>query len=493
MKLTKVFISCLAVLGLLIIGGTTSSPSFLNNHIVVAHADDTINAKLTLTMPGIPTSTSVIHVDYINNQTTLRSMTNDIDKMQNLPDGSNLLQIQLISDIANHILTASQAARTLLLFEGQKMTMLPAYTDVFRKLDQTPNWRDIEGKTIDQQNLKTQLDSPVTYDGKSDPFLVSYTIPTKPADTKMVITYKKNDGTALPTDTFKAIDTTITGQTATKTITGADNQVFTDSNQMLIPQIPGYTANKSSVTFDKSKVDASGVQPVTITYVKNDSAPVTPATFQVYGKQKLYRYQHVDFKKNERIRKYATKPNAYAPVFTVVNTTQSKAGNPRYQLSDGSYITAKTAYVGKLFLEDETAKVLYVTNPKGIWTHTTTAFSDQLTHLKQGSTVAVTKLVKDGDTTRYQLADGTFVTGNQRYVTTDKPQWVTRVKAEGGRNLYGDVDLTHRLKHYRKGHIFTVKGWDYSYAHNQLISGTKRYKVAGGYITGNSKLVRVID
>jgi len=106
--------------------------------------------------------------------------------------------------------------------------------------------------------------------------------------------------------------------------------------------------------------------------------------------------------------------------------------------------------------------------------------------------VAVTKLVKDGDTTRYQLANGTYVTGNQRYVTTDKPQWVTRVKAEGGRNLYSDVDLTHRLKHYRKGHIFTVKGWDYSYGHNQLISGTKRYKISGGYITGNPKLVKII-
>ncbi|KRO04872.1 hypothetical protein IV54_GL000761 [Levilactobacillus paucivorans] len=443
-------------------------------------------------MPGMPTSKSELHVDYINNQTTLRAMTNDMDKWQRLPDGSNLLQVQLISDMANHILTADQAALTLLQFEGQEATMLSTYTKAFSNLDQTPNWQDIKGKTIDQQNLQYQLDLPINYDGKSDPFLVSYIIPTEAADIKMAITYQTNDGTALPTDTFKTIDATMTGQTATKTITGADKQVFTDSNHMLIPKVPGYTANKSSVTFDKNKVDASGVQPVTVTYVKDGSTPVAPAAFQVYGKQKFYRYQHVDFKKNERIRKYATKPSAYAPVFTVVNTTQSKAGNPRYQLSDGSYITAKSAYVGKLFLEDETAKTLYVTNPKGIWTHTSTAFSDQLTHLKQGSKVAVTKLVKDGDTTRYQLADGTFVTGNQRYITTDKPQWVTRVKAVSGRNLYSDVDLTNRLKHYRKGHIFTVKGWDYSYGHNQLIPGTKRYKVAGGYITGNPKLVKIV-
>ncbi|KRO04870.1 hypothetical protein IV54_GL000759 [Levilactobacillus paucivorans] len=403
------------------------------------------------------------------------------------------MNIQLINDVANNICTPEQAEQIY----SQYMSGYPNFN--------VPDFEALAGafgnNVIDQELLQERLAATVPYDGTSESVNVSLEVPLRDVDAHMTITYRTSDGTALPTAPFTAIGATVSGQTATKKITGYQGQVITDAQHTLIPEIPGYTASANSVTFDKSddstkNSDSIKEQPVTITYTKNSSpAPSSPNTsqsFRVYGKQKLYRYQHVDFKKSERIRKYATKPSAYAPVFTVVNTTQSKAGNPRYQLSDGSYITAKSAYVGKLFLEDETAKTLYVTNPKVIWTHTTTTFSDQLTHLKQGSQVAVTKLVKDGDTTRYQLADGTFVTGNQRYVTTDKPQWVTHVKAKGGRNLYSDVTLTHRLKHYRKGHIFTVKGWDYSYGHNQLISGTKRYKVAGGYITGNPKLVKII-
>lgn len=50
--------------------------------------------------------------------------------------------------------------------------------------------------------------------------------------------------------------------------------------------------------------------------------------------------------------------------------------------------------------------------------------------------------IKNGPVTRYTLPDGTFITGNKRYVTTTKPKKVIHVKARDGRNLYSDVNTS---------------------------------------------------
>ncbi|WP_125572672.1 DUF5776 domain-containing protein [Levilactobacillus huananensis] len=270
------------------------------------------------------------------------------------------------------------------------------------------------------------------------------------------------------------------------------------------PTIAGETpdSKETFVDFSDAKFKEDPDQETTVTYTK----PTVPATntgtspvqgsfvpFQVYAKQKIYRYQHIDFKKGERVQGYVKKPRIYAPVFKVVGTATSKAGNPRYKLSDGTYITAKESHIAKLFWQGKTFKKLYVVNPKGIWTHTKTTFDDQLKHLNQGTVISVVKQVKDKSMTRYQLSDGTYITGNKRYVTPNKPKTVTKVQAKGGRNLYSDVNLTRRLKHYKSGHVFVVEGWDYSHGKNPQIFGTKRYKVAGGYITGNQELVTLVE
>ncbi|KRO04871.1 hypothetical protein IV54_GL000760 [Levilactobacillus paucivorans] len=464
--------------------------SLLDSHIPVAQAANTEDSYETNVFIYIADHEvdMTTETPAVTSQMTGRDIFSSVDtNFQGQQPGFEALILTAQINIANNLWSPEQGAAFITSFIGggpeeqaELLSELMAQSPAFK------------GHALDEPAFQSALDAPLSqfsYDEASNSFRVDFTMPMKPVDTHMKITYKTSDGSALPASTFTDTGITLANGIGTKVVTGFSGQTYTDTRHALIPEVPGYTASANSITFNNND-DPDKEQNVTITYRR--PAPAFQ-TFQVYGKQKLYRYQHVDFKKSERIRKYATKPSAYAPVFTVVNTTQSKAGNPRYQLSDGSYITAKSAYVGKLFLGDETAKTLYVTSPKGIWTHTDTAFSDQLTHLKQGSKVTVTKLVRDRSTTRYQLADGTFVTGNQRYVTTAKPQWVTRVKAKGGRNLYSDVTLIHRLKHYRKGHIFNVTGWDYSYGHNQLISGTKRYKVAGGYITGNPKLVKIVD
>ncbi|WP_261809639.1 DUF5776 domain-containing protein [Levilactobacillus humaensis] len=353
----------------------------------------------------------------------------------------------------------------------------------------------VEGYSFNPDNFDTLMDQPLPQlpiDG-SDPISLEpypgYNTPdadptattglfTQNSASPVHVTYKSSDGKAdLPDD---------------HDLNGMIGTTITDSD--VFPDIPGYTSRQKSITLTDKP------QNLTVFYQKNPSVPSNSETdngignssFKVYGKQKFYRYKNVDFKKSERVQKYVKKPRIYAPVFTVVGTATSKAGNPRYKLSDGTYITAKSDYVAKLYWQKMTTQTMYVTNPKGIKTHATTIFNDQISRLKQGTAVPVTKLVKVGNVTRYELPDGTYITGSKCYVTPNKPKTVIKVQGRDGRNRYSDVNLNERLQHYKKGHVFKVTGWDYSHGWNTAVHGTKRYKVAGGYITGNPKLVKIV-
>ncbi|WP_125583511.1 DUF5776 domain-containing protein [Levilactobacillus cerevisiae] len=217
---------------------------------------------------------------------------------------------------------------------------------------------------------------------------------------------------------------------------------------------------------------------------------VTP--FKVYGKQRLYRYSHATFTNNRRVQTHAKKTKAYAPVMTVVGTTQSNNGVARYTLDDGTHITANSDYVAKLYWLSNYKK-LYVTNPNGINTHKGSGLNSKVAHVKQGSAVTVKAVTKKGEMTRYQLANGTYITGNKQFVSPTKPKNVTKVKAKTTVRVYKDVNLTKVAKTYKKGSTLNVQGWDHSRGDVHHVSGVKRYKVAGGYMTANSKYVQTVN
>ncbi len=75
-----------------------------------------------------------------------------------------------------------------------------------------------------------------------------------------------------------------------------------------------------------------------------------------------------------------------------------------------------------------------------------------------------------------------------------KSKMAKMVKAKGAINVYRDVNLTKKARHYTKKakKSFKVKRWEYSQANRMNKKGALRYQVAGGYITGNSKYLRVI-
>lgn len=362
---------------------------------------------------------------------------------------------------------------------------------------------DVSNMLVDNQVLDvTQFDRDMketpNYDANATAIKIDYNLPMREPNMALQLTYQMANGSNLPASVTEISDnpTSDTKTTATKTIKGFEGEVYQDTPHYLIPQISGYTANVNTVTFTQKGTDATKAKPVTITYTKNSVAtPSEPkpvkTLFKVYGKRGFYRYQHVNFKKAERLHHYVKKPRTYAPVFDVVGTATSKAGNPRYLLRDGSYITAKAAFVNKLYWQGEQT-TLYVTSPRGTNLYQGLPLTNKVRHLKQGRSVQVVQMVRKGHLTRYQLADGTYITGNKQLVSPTKPEVVAKVKAKANINLYRDVNLQRRIKRIAKGQTVAVKGWDYAFGGITGMTSRKRYKVAGGYITASKALVKVM-
>ncbi|MDH5105277.1 DUF5776 domain-containing protein [Lentilactobacillus diolivorans] len=143
--------------------------------------------------------------------------------------------------------------------------------------------------------------------------------------------------------------------------------------------------------------------------------------FKVMAKKAIYRYSKVNFSTKNRIKYYPQKSRTKAPVFTVVGTAKSSSGVDRYQLKGGSYITANSAYVTKLYLQTN-HKRLKMINPKGAWEHSNTKFTSKnaIKKVKKNTILKARKLVKRGSTTRYQLTNGHYITGSKQFVQVIK-------------------------------------------------------------------------
>lgn len=216
----------------------------------------------------------------------------------------------------------------------------------------------------------------------------------------------------------------------------------------------------------------------------------------VYAKTSINTYWTPVFHKKEIISHHAAKSHVYAHVFYIDKLVRNKNGVLRYKLANGGYITANPANVSNAIWEGTNYKTMYVTSPKGIYQyHSISAHgdNDRVKFHPQGSALKVVGLSKD-DIPSYQLADGDYIIDSKTTISPNKPKTPAKVKATGSINVYSDVNLKHRVKHYsaKAKHTFAVKGFDYS--NGDIISkgNTLRYKVAGGYISGNKKLVKPV-
>lgn len=250
--------------------------------------------------------------------------------------------------------------------------------------------------------------------------------------------------------------------------------------------------------------------PQTVTYVYQQlltsgagADVAAPKGTVIYATKKIGLYRTATFTQKSRQRWYAKKSRQNRPMFVVTGYAKSKNGVQRYRVKDVNhhsrtagktgYVTANRAYTAPIYYATK-HKTITVINPSGVNSYARKNLTGKQHHYRQGQTLTVKKIVRHNLTTRFVLSNGRYVTANKTLVQAGKVAPAKRVAAKGALNRYGTVQLTQRNRHYtRKSHAtFVVRGWDYSNANNFNKGDTLRYRVAGGYISGNSKFVREV-
>ncbi len=216
----------------------------------------------------------------------------------------------------------------------------------------------------------------------------------------------------------------------------------------------------------------------------------------MYAKTSINEYSSDTFTAKTKQKHYVAKKRVYAPIFTVQKVVKNQNGRTRYQLTNGNYITANQENVNYLYWQGKYYQQLHVIHPYGTYEYKSKTFAKKnrvkLHH--QGETLKVKRVVQNGLTTRYQLTNGNYISGNKQWTAVNAWSTPKKVQAQGAINVYKTANLTGKVKHYaaKNKQVFTIKGFDYSNGFaNQ--GYTLRYKVAGGYISGNPKLVKIVE
>lgn len=220
----------------------------------------------------------------------------------------------------------------------------------------------------------------------------------------------------------------------------------------------------------------------------------------VYSLKKIYLYKNANFKKSERRFGYVKKPRVNRPMFVVTGYKYDRQGKLRYQVKDVNhlsktdgwkgYITANFNYVRPVYYHSS-HKTLTVINPRGVNEYWNKNLTGKVKNFKQGQVLRVKGFVKHNLTTRYQLTNGRYITGNRKLVKMGKVKQPKRIVVKKTINRYQTANLTKRNGFFKKGSKVTIKRYTFSHAASLTKSGTKRFAVKGGYITANSKYVKV--
>lgn len=234
-----------------------------------------------------------------------------------------------------------------------------------------------------------------------------------------------------------------------------------------------------------------------------DGGIVAKKNQAAYAVNKIYLYQKPTFNKKQRLAYYTKKPRINRPMFVVTDYAKSKNGALRYKVKDVNhksatagktgYITANSKYVLPVYYQGK-HRTITVINPKGVNLHRQKNLANKIKNYKQGTVLKVKRLETHNLTTRFVLTNGGYVTANRKLVIAGHYKFAKQVKAKGAINRYSNVNLTKKNRQYSKKtqKVFKVKRAVYSRTHDMTQRGTLRYQVAGGYITGNAKYVKII-
>ena len=151
----------------------------------------------------------------------------------------------------------------------------------------------------------------------------------------------------------------------------------------------------------------------------------------VYAIKPIYLYKNSTFVSRQRLVKYLNKPRIYRPMFVVTGYARSTDGLLRYHVRDVNHLSKTDTKTG-------------------------------------------------------------YITANRKLVIEDRHSLVKAVKAKVRINRYNNVNLGAKNGHFKKGAIIKVHQFDYSWGDDFNKRSALRYRVAGGYITGNTQFIKLI-
>ncbi|KRL68590.1 hypothetical protein FC85_GL002407 [Lentilactobacillus diolivorans DSM 14421] len=263
----------------------------------------------------------------------------------------------------------------------------------------------------------------------------------------------------------------------------------------------------SSTTSNSSSSSTSSTSPSTPTpsssssSSNNTSLPSYAAAkgTVVYPINKIGLYKSTKFSATKRSAWYTKKPRVYRPMFVVTGYKRSDNGALKYRVQDVNhtsktngktgYITASQKYVCPVYYAAKHSTVTVI-NPRGVNAYRKANLTKKARNYRQGTVLHVKRIVSHNLTTRYVLTNGDYITANRKLVNMGRHQQVKSVKTKRTVNRYSNANFTKKNHAIAKNRALKVYGYDYSQSNNVTKHGVLRYRVAGGYITANTKYVR---
>ena len=276
-----------------------------------------------------------------------------------------------------------------------------------------------------------------------------------------------------------------------------------------IPTTPTTPVTPSTPTTSSSSSSSSSTSSASLSTPTSSSSSSSSSNISLpnyaaakgtvlYSINKIGLYRSTKFSAAKRSTWYTKKPRVYRPMFVVTGYKRAANGALRYRVRDvnhtsktngkSGYITASQKYVRPVYYATKHSTVTVI-NPRGVNAYRKANLTNKARSYRQGAVLHVKRIVTHNLTTRYVLTNGDYITANRKLVNMGRHKQVNSVKTKRALIRYSNANFTKKNHTIAKNRTLKVYGYDYSQKNSVTKHGALRYRVAGGYITANTKYV----
>ncbi|AYM01696.1 MucBP domain-containing protein [Levilactobacillus yiduensis] len=248
-------------------------------------------------------------------------------------------------------------------------------------------------------------------------------------DATVTYVYKKNTSVISSADTNKTLQV----KPVTVQFLNENGQKVAPSESLTGSYGAAYQARKRNLegyTLVKDSGNTTGIfttepQTVTYTYQRVQALKAGRTYMVVSSTKKIGLYRTKNFNPKRRICWYLRKSRTKWPMFIVTGQVTSNQGHVRYHVRDvnhGSatfgktgYITAKAQYVVSTYYQ-HFSQAVRVLSKSGLNTYRQDSLKKKVNHYRINRTLKIKRIVHYHRTTRFQIANGQYISANKKLV-----------------------------------------------------------------------------